>query len=73
LLAEADACLTLTDDVSLTDQILWHRYSILWTLGRFGEAEADLMRLNRADSAYKNEIGQSLGLIRKKKLPHEAV
>jgi len=73
LLEEATSCLGLTDDTSLIDQILWDRYSIFWFLGRFEEAEADLLRLNRPDSVYKNEIGRSLGLIRKKKFPHEAV
>lgn len=73
LLEEAGRCLDLTTDASLVDQILWHRSSIFWFLGRFDEAQTDLMRLNRPDSVYRNEIGRSLGLIRKRKLPHEAV
>lgn len=71
LLAEAQSCLASVTDDSLVDQILWNRASLFWFLGRFDEAEADLVRLNRSNSVYKQEIGQVLGLVRKRRFPHE--
>ena len=73
LLTESEACLNLTDDATLSDQILWHRHFIFWTLGWFEQAKSDLLRLNRPDGVYKKEFGRSLGFIRKKKFPHETI
>jgi hypothetical protein len=73
LLAEAEACLALLDDAATADTLRWHRHAIFWQLGRFAEAEADLVHLHRPDSAYARQVGQPLGLIRKGKFMHEAV
>lgn len=71
LLLEAQDCLSIVKDDALVDQILWNRAELLWFMGRFSEAEADLVRLNRPDSSYRKEVGRMLGFIRRKKLPHE--
>lgn len=73
LLQESEQLLPGLTDQPMIDQIRWQRASLYWALGRFEEAEADLLTLNRPDSVYVKEIGRSLGLIRKRKFMHEAI
>jgi hypothetical protein len=73
LLADVDACLAQLEDVALADQLRWQRHAVLWQLGRFEAAEADLVALNRPDGAFARQIGQPLGLIRKRKFMHEGL
>ena len=73
LLADTEDCLAALDDVDAADQLRWHRYAVYWQLGRFEEAEADLVALNRPGGQYATQIGQPLGLIRRRKFMHEGV
>jgi hypothetical protein len=73
VLADAADCLAQLEDDALADSVRWQRHAIYWQLGRFEEAEADLVSLGRPGSAFAKQIGQPLGLVRKRKFMHEAL